>query len=76
MNQNKYFNPKCDGMGCSYPDFHSYDCNRNKNKQQLYDSIKDVIDGPTRNILYIQFIAQHYPEAFDVFKNGGLEYES
>lgn len=34
----------------------------------LYRSIKDVINIPTREILYRQFIQRYFPEAYEVIK--------
>jgi len=42
-------------------------------KQRLYDSIKDVIDLPTRRILYIQFVGNYYPEAFKSISSTNIQ---
>ena len=34
-------------------------------RQRLYDSIKDVKDEYTKNVLYSQFVDRYYGEAFD-----------
>ena len=40
-----------------------------KQRQRLYDSIKDVKDEFTRNVLYSQFIDKYYGDAFDSIQN-------
>jgi len=39
-------------------------------RERCYQGIKDVIDLPTRRILYIQFVQKYYPECYDVLVNG------
>jgi hypothetical protein len=42
-------------------------------RQKLYDSIMRVVDKPTREVLYVQFIHKYYPEAFDAINGNYLE---
>lgn len=41
-------------------------------REHLYRAIANVVDLPTRRILYIQFINQYYPEAEEAIL-GALE---
>ena len=38
-------------------------------KQRLYDSLKDVQDEHTRQVLYSQFVDMYYQDAFNAIQN-------